>query len=400
MYKKIKILLGVGIFLFIQNINSATNNKNASHKNIRHKNIEYQFIKDYTQLVYLNYLDSYNDALLLQKKVKQFLSSPTSTSFTEVKKAWLHSRDSYSQTEAFRFYEGPIDFVDEKNGEEGPEGRLNSWPINEAYIDYVKGNLKTGIIQNVSIPLSKKSLLARNQSKDEVDVSIGYHAIEFLLWGQDLSLQSPGQRPVSDFYSGDPIRNRRRQYLKITTEILVEDLKFLVDSWSPNRKNYAQQFQKQAFEESLADILSSLATLSAFELASERMGTALDSGDQEDEHSCFSDNTHHDFIFNALGIQNVYLGKYENQKFQGIGIYDLLKTKDKVLAENIKTQLEITARLIADIPFPIDREVLSKPKKHKARQKMEQAITSLQKQAELFQKAGKILETEVEIIRG
>ena len=74
---------------------------------------------------------------------------------------------------------------------EGPEGRLNSWLLDEAYIDYVKGNAQAGLINNFEFPLTEEALLAKNQEDDEADVSTGYHAIEFLLWGQDFYSQSP-----------------------------------------------------------------------------------------------------------------------------------------------------------------------------------------------------------------
>ena len=44
------------------------------------------------------------------------------------------------------------------------------------------------------------------------------------------------------------------------------------------------------------------------ELAGERMNIALLTNSQEDEHSCFSDNTHRDIFLNAEGIQNAFEG--------------------------------------------------------------------------------------------
>ena len=350
-------------------------------------------VGNYAKLVYANYSDAYQDALALQKAVDAFLADPSEATLTKAKNAWLVSRDSYGQTEAFRFYEGPIDFVDEANGMEGPEGRLNAWPLNEAYIDYVKGNESAGIVQDASVTITKESLTEKNQKTDEADVSTGYHAIEFLLWGQDLSLDSAGQRPVSD-YEKTETNARRRAYLKAVADLLVDDLKFLVDSWTPGQDNYAATFVKD--KASLTHIMTALATLSGFELASERMATALDSGDQEDEHSCFSDNTHNDFIMNAKGISNVFFGTYGDLK--GASIYSLLKENDEKLAEALEQQITETTRLMDSIPHPIDREVLATPKGSAAREKAELAVASLQKQADLFKEAGKTLGLDVQIM--
>ncbi len=346
--------------------------------------------ENYAKLVHANYKDAYTDALALQQAIDAMLASPTNETLEAAKKAWLISRDSYGQTEAFRFYEGPIDFVDSETGAEGPEGRLNAWPLNEAYIDYVQGDEKAGIVQNTGVTITKESLTEKNQELDEADVATGYHAIEFLLWGQDLSLEGPGDRPVSD-YAKTQENERRRAYLKAVTDLLTDDLKFLVDSWEPGKDNYAQEFVSD--EAALDHMLTALATLSGFELASERLATALDSGDQEDEHSCFSDNTHNDFIMNAKGISNVYFGTYKEVK--GPGIYDLLKAENEELAEEIAAHLKHTESLIARLPRPIDRELLATPADSVARKLAEKVITSLQTQADLFKSAGDALGVDV-----
>ena len=46
------------------------------------------------------------------------------------------------------------------------------------------------------------------------------------------------------------------------------------------------------------------------ELAGERMKLGLMLRDPEEEHDCFSDNTHNSHYYDALGIANVYLGRY------------------------------------------------------------------------------------------
>ena len=296
-----------------------------------------EIAKKYATLVYKDYQDAYQDALKLQSSIESFLAKPNEETLDAAKKAWLVSRNSYGQTEAFRFYEGPIDFAD-GNGNEGPEGRLNAWPMDEAYIDYVKGNEKAGIVNNDGVEITAETLTDKNQADDEAEVATGYHAIEFLLWGQDLSLDTPGTRPASD-YADTPENKRRRDYLTVVTNILVEDLQFLVQSWTPGQDNYAKTFTQD--EDALSKILTALATLSGFELASERMATALDSGDQEDEHSCFSDNTHNDFIYNQQGVANV---------FKDAGIYDALMKQDKELAQKLNAQINETSTILAALP--------------------------------------------------
>ncbi len=206
-----------------------------------------------------------------------------------------------------------------------------------------------------------------------------------MLWGQDLSLETAGQRPASD-YAKTPENERRRAYLLVVTDLLVDDLAFLKKEWAPEQDNFAKTFVQD--DAALPKIMTALATLSGFELASERMATALDSGDQEDEHSCFSDNTHNDFIQNAQGIKNVFFKT---------GLHAHLSAVAPELAKELEAQILTTEALVAALPHPIDREILSTPEGSEPRAKMEAAVSSLQTQADLFKKAGAALGIKVSI---
>ena len=352
-------------------------------------------ITQYANIVYASYDDSLQAAVMLRSAIEALLADPSEQTLNAARKAWIAARVPYLQTEVYRFSDGPIDFHDDKTKADGPEGRLNAWPLNEAYIDYVTGNEKAGIINDSSIELTKATLVEKNQATDEANVATGYHAIEFLLWGQDLNKDGPGNRSYTDFEKGDAIKERRRTYLKLVTDLLVEDLTFLKGSWTTGNNTYAEAFVGSP-QESLKKILTGMATLSGFEMASERMATALDSGDQEDEHSCFSDTTHQDFVYNAQGIANVYFGSYG--KLTGPSVYDLLKAKDAALAEKLAAQINASITLIKSLPEPIDSGLLATPKDSPARKTAEEAVASLQAQAELIKQAGKVFGLDVKIV--
>ena len=142
--------------------------------------------------------------------------------------------------------------------------------------------------------LTQATLLEANERDSEVNISSGYHAIEFLLWGEDTSETGPGDRPFTDFVDGGtrPNADRRRQYLTLATRQLIEDLESVQVQWALGQDNYARRFTAEAPKEAVLKILTGLGSLSGAELAGERMAVAYDNKDQEDEHSCFSDNTH------------------------------------------------------------------------------------------------------------
>jgi len=343
------------------------------------------YISTYAHLVYENYLDSWDRARRLSSAIDNLLDNPNSESLEAARMAWLASREPYGQTEAFRFYGGPIDYFDENAGIEGPEGRMNSWPLDEAYIDYVVGNPSAGIINDASIVLEGEAILGLNQIDDDRYVSTGYHAIEFLLWGQDLSLDTAGERPFQDFVPGSLANDRRRDYIKMVTAQLLKDHEFLANQWAPGRDNFATEFEMRQPKVALGQILTGLLTLVEFELASERLGVALDSGDQEDEHSCFSDNTHNDFIYNARGVENVYFGRYAS--YQGVGLDELVREVDPGLNKKMELAIQETKLLLEGMDAPFD-VVLASEMGSAGRSQAEKAFTSLMRQGEIIKEVG------------
>src|SRR5690606_1809701 len=154
----------------------------------------------------------------------------------------------------------------------------------------------------------------------EANVATGYHAVEFLLWGQDLHGfdSGAGERPVTDFAKGSDCTNgnceRRAQYLDAVTDLLVSDLEWMVGQWAPGGSdNYRAQLTSASASEGIQKMLFGMGSLSLGELAGERMKVALEANSYEDEHDCFSDNTHNSHYYNGKGIQNVYLGNYQRQ---------------------------------------------------------------------------------------
>lgn len=354
---------------------------------------EARVVADYATLVHTTYADTLAAGLALKKSIAAFLAQPTEANLAAARKSWVAARVPYSRTEAFRFYDGPIDLV---NGKPGPEAHLNSWPLNEAYIDSVKGNPTSGIINDLKQPLTKESLTKANQATDEANVATGYHAVEFLLWGQDFNLSGPGNRPASDYAGKTEISKRRRTYLSLVTDMLVEDVRLLEREWVPGKDNYAKRFLMEDPKAAIGKILTGLATLSVHELGAERMNDSLMSGDQEDEEDCFSDNSKNDMIGDAEGIRNVMLAQY--QAFKGASLMDLLAQKNPKAAGVLLRQLDKTQKDIAAIPAPIDAKVLATPEGSPGRAAMKAGIDDLLEQGTLILEAGKALGVPVEIV--
>jgi len=332
----------------------------------------------YAQLVHANYSDALASAQALREAVAAFTAKPSAETLADARTKWLAAREFYGQTEAFRFYGGPID------NDNGPEGRINAWPMDESFVDSVQGKANAGLVNNRKFAITKKSLSAQNERGGEENIATGWHAIEFFLWGQDLSDTGPGDRNFEDFVDGKaPNADRRRQYLNVVTDLLIDDLTALVKAWAPDAKNnYRARFVRGG-NESIRKMLVGLGSLSRGELAGERLEVALNSQDQEDEHSCFSDNTHRDAVTNAKGIQNVWLGQYkraDGSVLQGPSLRDLVAAKDAALADKATKQIAASVAAAEGIQAPFDREIIG-GKDAPGRQRIQKTIDSLTQQS-------------------
>jgi putative iron-regulated protein len=335
-------------------------------------------LSHYAGLVHANYEDTLNAARAMQQAIHAFLANPSADTQQAAQKAWRAAREFYGQTEAFRFYGGPID------DDDGPEGRLNAWPMDESYVDGVAGDATAGLINDRGFAITKEAVAERNEKDGEKNIATGWHAIEFLLWGQDLSESGPGARPHTDFVDGQtPNADRRRQYLSVITELLIDDLDALVKAWRPGGKlNYRARFVAGG-QESLRNIFVAMGSLSRGELAGERLEVALNSQDQEDEHSCFSDNTHRDAVLNATGIENVWLGRYkraDGSVLQGASPRDLVAAQDAALADRTSRQLAASVAAASAIQAPFDREIVG-AKDAPGRQRIQATVNSLVQQS-------------------
>ena len=323
-------------------------------------------LANYADLALAGYEDALTTAKALDAAVDALIAAPSEATLLAAREAWKASRLPYQQTEAFRFG-NPI--VDEW------EGRVNAWPLDEGLIDYVDAGYGTesdsntlyvaNVIANPKLTIDgvevdateiTPALLQDNLQEAagiEANVATGYHAIEFLLWGQDLNGTGPGagNRPFTD-YSTAEHADRRAAYLKAATTLLVTDLEEMVGNWT------ADGAARAALPElGISAILTGMGSLSFGELAGERMKLGLMLHDPEEEHDCFSDNTHISHLYDAIGIHNVYSGRYERidgSVVEGPAISDLIAAKDGALDTEISGLLDDT---IAKMNVMADRAV-------------------------------------------
>lgn len=316
----------------------------------------------YSDIALATYEDSLTTAKALENAINHLLANPNNDQLDAAKAAWEAARVPYQQSEAFRFGNSIVDDW---------EGRVNAWPLDEGLIDYVAtsyGNesdenlfYTANIIANKQLQIGgvmvdasqiNKTLLSDTLHEiDDVEANVatGYHAIEFLLWGQDLNGTNPGagNRPVTDFDLNNCTGghcDRRRDYLSAATTLLVDDLQEMVDNWKEKGAARADLFAKGE-EGGLATILTGMGSLAYGELAGERTKLGLMLHDPEEEHDCFSDNTHWSHFYDAKGIKNVYLGTYsraDGRVLTGPSLSDLVRSAAPAIDRNLRNKLDAT----------------------------------------------------------
>lgn len=311
-------------------------------------------LANYANIAMAGYEDSLTTAKALDAAIDALIATPSEETLAAARDAWKAARIPYQQTEAFRFG-NPI--VDEW------EGRVNAWPLDEGLIDYVAAAYGTesdsnalyvaNVIANPKITIDGTEVdatditpeLLQNELQEaagvESNVATGYHAIEFLLWGQDLNgtEAGAGDRPFTDYSTADHA-DRRAAYLKAATSLLISDLEEMVANWTETGAARAA-----LPDLGLSAILTGMGSLSFGELAGERMKLGLLLHDPEEEHDCFSDNTHVSHLQDAQGIENVYLGKYtrvDGTVVEGPSLSDVIAAKDAALDTEIKGLLADT----------------------------------------------------------
>ncbi|HHP0480332.1 TPA: imelysin family protein [Vibrio campbellii] len=329
-----------------------------------------QVVEHYADVAHAVFADSLTTAQTLDVKIDEFLKSPSAKKLEEVKQAWLDSRVPYQQSEVFRFGNAIVDDW---------EGQLNAWPLDEGLIDYVAADYQyelgnegaaANIVANTSLQIGASKLDVSKITPEliadlnevggsEANVASGYHAIEFLLWGQDLNGTNAGagQRAYTDFVVGSECTNghcdRRGEYLKAAADLLVQDLEWMEKQWSSDVKgNYREELLNDSADNGLRKMLFGMGSLSLGELAGERMKVALEANSTEDEHDCFSDNTHNSHYYNEQGIYNVYTGTYKGvsgKELSGPSIADLVAQKDKKAAAEIQKQFDTTRSQVGEL---------------------------------------------------
>lgn len=326
-------------------------------------------LNTYADIAEAGYGDSLISARALQTAVAALIATPSPEMLQAARQAWIEARVPYQQTETFRFGNAIVDDW---------EGKVNAWPLDEGLIDYVDATYGgatdeneyavLNVIANPIFTLSGQQVDASEITPDllentlheadavESNVATGYHAIEFMLWGQDLNGtdHGAGERPWTDYATGDDCTggncDRRGAYLSAASDLLVSDLDWMTAQWGAGGD--ARQTLLDDETAGVRAILTGMGSLAYGEQAGQRMKLGLMLNDPEEEHDCFSDNTYNSHYYDGLGMRNVYTGKYvriDGAVVSGPSISDLVAEADPKVDADLRADLDATMTELGNI---------------------------------------------------
>lgn len=378
-----------------------------------------QVTRHYVTQAHERYSDSYEKAKTLRTIARQFFSDTTAENHEKTKAAWLDAHRTYCKTEVFRFGNPNVDAW---------EGKVNAWPIDEGFIDYVNEKYYKfeetnqyavfNYIGKSALPVHDEAIKSMYDQEDakidiklidfETNVARGYHTLEFLLWGQDTNTEDDltpgGNRLHTDFLPKSQaltdVALRRVGYTRACLELLVADLRRMVFDWDGSKKSrsvYARSFLDLPVEQRLDRILIGMGSLSHGELAGERIQVALLAADQEDEQNCFSDTTHLVTADNAHSIETIYRGINPPSELSGPSLSELVKKVNPELDTALLTQMAETKTLVTALENdffkkrkqPFDRMISESNTEGRAH--LFKLIESLGKQTELLEDIRKLI---------
>lgn len=278
-------------------------------------------LNDFANTVVLaTYTDLDTAAGELLRAVQALEADTTSAHLESAQQAWIAARVPWEQSEAFLF--GPVDT-------QGLDPALDSWPV-----DYV----------NLQAVLDSGDALTFEFVSQLEDTQKGFHTIEFLLFREG------DQRQASD------ITDRELAYLVSTTESLKESTAQLRLAWAPEGEDFSSAVSQAGVRSTIypsqsaavQEIINGMIVI-ADEVANGKISDPYNESDTTLVESQFSFNSIADFQNNIRGIQNVYLGRYEND---GAGINELVNAEDPDLDARFQLEVQAAIDAIGSIPRP------------------------------------------------
>lgn len=325
--------------------------------------------------------EALSHAQALDAVLASFLHHPNPLSLEETQNAWIKTYQSYLKVSFFHLvprFEKPS-YHDKNDTYQVIQEELDSWPIEPGYIDYLPLYPLSGIVNDQTLKINQPDILQQHGFSDPRYASIGFHPLEFLLFGQEKSrsakdfipqdnsvetieldttpikpdhsidnetaeiseddtLKSENHRHANPLVNEPQNHNRRREYVRLLSALNVQRLQKLTDRWEPAHGYYAKQWRQPQSLQNLQRVYQAAIDTLQTEVLIEHISMMMTSPVLEDLRSPFSgqDIRNIEAIMNGVEL----LFSAENS------FIDAIKLRNAEVADKITAQFK---RLLLDI---------------------------------------------------
>ena len=235
------------------------------------------------------------------------------------KQAWLNAHSAYELTTLHRYYATQLMGEQDSLALMQLQYQINHWPIVPGYIDYVDGYPDSGIVHDINVNLDADSLREQHGSFDVSEVTLGFHAIEFLLWGYDADSVA---RPATDFdavleltpkeiesgYTLEQLsNNRRRLFLTVVADTLVKDFLAVQSLWLDEKPSISQRIESISGTELIVILADSMSAMLTQELLLRSLYPMLNGDFVESVQSPYSRSTQNAVSSQLSGLERLLL---------------------------------------------------------------------------------------------
>lgn len=258
---------------------------------------------------YLNQIDTdYNtlatELTSLENQVAEFLESPQTSSMNSVRSGWLSAHSSYELTTLHRYFAEQILSEEEVLALYQFYYQINHWPILPGYVDYVGTYSNSGIVNDITVNIDIPTLREQHGAFDLAEASLGFHVLEFLIWGENLKRQD--ERPASDYFVITELNaseieggfeldqlsnNRRRQMLVLNTQALLSDFNSSREIWSLGSETFRNELNALNGSEIIILLLEAMTSMLTEEMLIRSLYPLLNGEYMESIQSPFSHST-------------------------------------------------------------------------------------------------------------
>jgi len=279
-----------------------------------------QIALDYAEQIRVDFSQVSIEIEKLQSAIDEFLAQTNIENLDRARQSWLLAHSAYELTTLHRYFAASI--LDEQNSIAllQLQYQINHWPIVPGYLDYVDGYPDSGIVHDINVSLDSIGLRDQHGAFDISEVTLGFHVLEFLLWGSR-DTQSE-LRSVDDFIEIDALdasqiesgysleqlsNNRRRQLLAIIADILLGDFRELGSLWSDQLERAEQSIDRTSQTELITTLADSMSAMLTEELLLRSLYPMLNGDFVESIQSPYSLSTQNAVSSQLSGLERLLL---------------------------------------------------------------------------------------------